>query len=286
MRLEIGSEEWKKIRRTMITATDVAPIMGLSPYKSALQLYHEKVYGIEQETNYQMERGLRLEPAARSAFNTLHNCNVNPEFIVHPTISYFAASLDGISMDHLIACEIKCPGHLDHSTAACGNVPAHYIPQLQWQMYVAGLSQIFYFSYHPNDIEPCISILVERDDAFIQTAIIAAQGFYDRLKVHNPPEPTEQDTVQIAEPEFLSCELQFKEVNEQIAILTIRRDTIKEYLINACKDQKAKGILFRYNPVKTKGNVKYSEIPELMGVDLDKYRGEDTIRWRIDPIKD
>jgi len=36
--------------------------------------------------------------------------------------------------------------------------------------------------------------------------------------------------------------------------------------------------------VKRKGNVDYSQIPELQGVDLDAYRGKETITWRITSV--
>lgn len=38
---------------------------------------------------------------------------------------------------------------------------------------------------------------------------------------------------------------------------------------------------YKYAPIKRKGTVKYSDIPELMAVDLDAYRGKDVISWKL-----
>ena len=38
---------------------------------------------------------------------------------------------------------------------------------------------------------------------------------------------------------------------------------------------------YKYEPIKRKGVVQYKEIPELMAVDLDQYRGDDITSWKL-----
>ena len=46
-----GTPEWLEFRRTMVMASDSPVIMGVSPWKTPLQLYHEKVNGTQQVKN-------------------------------------------------------------------------------------------------------------------------------------------------------------------------------------------------------------------------------------------
>ena len=97
MKIEIGSKEWLEARRNLITATDAAPIMGLSPWKTALELYYEKINGRQTFQTVAMKRGLELEPEARQLFEQLTGHFVSPEFIIHPKFSWMAATFDGIN---------------------------------------------------------------------------------------------------------------------------------------------------------------------------------------------
>ena len=38
---------------------------------------------------------------------------------------------------------------------------------------------------------------------------------------------------------------------------------------------------YKYSPIIRKGTVQYKEIPELMAVDLDQYRGKEVTSWKL-----
>lgn len=60
--------EWLELRRSDVTASDVAAICGLSPYKTALRVWAEKCGEVpEAEDNPAMKRGRWLEAAVFSA---------------------------------------------------------------------------------------------------------------------------------------------------------------------------------------------------------------------------
>ena len=58
----MNEQEWLEQRRKVVTATDVPILLGVSQYKSPLQLWAEKVEGEEQSQSTAMEVGLDLQP--------------------------------------------------------------------------------------------------------------------------------------------------------------------------------------------------------------------------------
>lgn len=77
-------EQWLDLRRHDITASDVAAVCGLSPYKSALRLWAEKTGEVsEGEENNAMRRGRWLEAGVISALNEEY-----PTWAVHKLSEY------------------------------------------------------------------------------------------------------------------------------------------------------------------------------------------------------
>ena len=182
-----NTKEWLDHRKNFIGASDAAIILGLSPWRTPIDLWKEKLgLGGEQKQNAWMHRGLALEPIARDLYIEHVGVYVEPKMIVHPEIPYMMANLDGISEDGKKAVEIKCPGKVDHEHAKNGHVPLKYMPQLQHQLAVIGLDHVDYFSYRDNEF---ILIQVERDNEFIKNLIEKEKYFWDC--VLNFKEPTE-----------------------------------------------------------------------------------------------
>jgi len=58
------SEEWYNIRRKMITASDVAAILGYNPYESKLNVLEKKIKKINIGNNNAISHGNKFEPLA------------------------------------------------------------------------------------------------------------------------------------------------------------------------------------------------------------------------------
>lgn len=170
-----GSDQWLELRRTKITASDAAVIMGLSPWKNKIQLYYDKKNKIESNKTSAMQRGIDLEPIARDLYEIKTGIEVIPKVILK---DWAMASLDGMSVcgNHIV--EIKCPGKKDHDLALQGKIPEYYYPQLQHQMYVCNLSTVDYFSFDGFD---GVIVNIKRDHEFIARMIIAELEFYECL---------------------------------------------------------------------------------------------------------
>ena len=180
--LEQGTAEWLELRKTKITATDSAVIMGISPWKTKQQLYHEKLSDDPPSPpNAYMQRGIDLEPVARELFIIKTGHKMVPKVVIK---DWAMASLDGINLwDEIL--EIKCAGQKDHAIAMSGKIPKHYYPQLQHQMYVCNSEKAFYFSF--DGIDGAI-VEVQRNDEYIERMIDEELKFYYCLMNKLPPE--------------------------------------------------------------------------------------------------
>jgi putative phage-type endonuclease len=99
--LNQGSEQWKAWRREGIGGSDIAAILGLSPYDDHTRevVFREKVHRIEREGNFAMHRGQRLEPHARYAYERRQRCSAPPACVEADGTPWARVSLDGLCHD-------------------------------------------------------------------------------------------------------------------------------------------------------------------------------------------
>ena len=180
------SPEWRKWRQTKIGASDASSIMGVNAFKSIGGLLDEKL-GLRppEEENAAMARGNALEDEARDTFEALTGHTVFAQVCPHPFHPWMIASLDGLSIEKDVAVEIKCPGISQaEKTYRKKEIPVHYIPQLQHQLAVTGLKEIYYFSYFPSidgGADWSILLKLERDDKYIEQLIAREEKFHTIL---------------------------------------------------------------------------------------------------------
>lgn len=197
-----GSSEWKALRKTKVTATDAAVIMGLNPWKTPLQLYEEKLDLVpEKPRNAAMQRGIDLEEEARACFERMTGTVVFPRVLVR---DWQMASLDGIDFEDTCLVEIKVPAKKTHEMAKRNVIPAYYRCQVMYQIHLTNLDHGNYFSYRPHpmiessdfeglvkspfeDWEEGIIIPVERNEEFIKDMVQACWQFYECLVNKVPP---------------------------------------------------------------------------------------------------
>ena len=173
-----GTEDWHLSRLGKVTASRVADVLATLKTGEAasrrnyrMELVCQRLTGQREEgyTNSHMERGVELEPIARSLYEFKKGVTVEEVgFIDHPSIEMSGASPDGIVGDGLI--EIKCPTPGNHVEALLsGKAPTKYIPQMQWQMACTGAKWCDFVSYCPlvGDNLALFVVRVERDDSYI-----------------------------------------------------------------------------------------------------------------------
>ncbi|MFE2497151.1 YqaJ viral recombinase family protein [Streptomyces scopuliridis] len=134
-----GSKEWDEARAGLcITATEIAAVMGLSPWSNLFVLWHKKS-GLPVPpfvVTPQVEWGSRLEPAVAQKFADEH-----PEIELHDTgtwrhrdRAWQRATPDRIASDRLLEVKTSPTGEGWEN-----GVPLHYHCQIQWQLDTLGL---------------------------------------------------------------------------------------------------------------------------------------------------
>lgn len=274
-----NTPEWLELRKRHIGASDAPIILGVSPWKTAYQLWEEK-QGLREppQTNEAMRRGHELEPIARQAYNDYTGLFAEPEVVFHREYKWMMASLDGISIDRSIIVEIKCPGYKDHEIASKGNVPEKYYPQLQHQLAVIGLNKLHYFSYRDGDF--CL-IEVMRDDDYIKDMIAKEKEFWQKVQNFEPPELSNKDFIVRDDNEWIEHAQLWKIANDEMKILKEKEKTLRENLISLANDQSCRGSGIKVQRIVRKGTVDYKSIPEIQGIDLDQHRKDPTQFWKV-----
>lgn len=143
-----GSEEWHAARLGCVTASRVADVMAKTKSGPAaarknymMELLCQRLTGQREEgfTSAAMQRGIDMEPLARSAYE-IETGEIVTEgaFVLHPEAKHFGASPDGLVNDSGLI-EIKCPNTAQHvEFIRTGKPDARYIWQMQAQMECTG----------------------------------------------------------------------------------------------------------------------------------------------------
>jgi putative phage-type endonuclease len=285
------SPAWFNWRRAHLGASDAAAILGLSPWKTALDLYNEKVNPQETLTssNFAMRRGVELEPLALAKFEAETGYLMTPRVLTHPKYEFLSASLDGLELDGSCACEIKCPGRADHELALKGIVPEKYMPQLQHIMEVCQLPEIYYMSYI-SDSDFTI-FKVSKDNDYTARLLQAELDFWQRVQDRNPPIPTDRDTFEITTPEWTHYRDQYaaiytekKDLQDKLTRIKSIEDEIRKELIYLADNKSAEGAGIKLTKCVPRKCYDYEKmIEDKLGKDFDKtpYLKPSTESWRI-----
>ena len=181
------SPEWwtEKLGKPSASCFDKIVTMKGDPSKQAknylYQLAGERIIGgkVETYTNAAMERGLKLEPEARSLFEIVKEVEVKQVGLVYfNDEKRFSCSPDGLLQNSGL--EIKGPLiHTHVSYLLGGTLPSDYFQQVQGSMLVTGFSSWWFMSYFPG-LPPFI-IEVQRDDKFCAALKVALDDFCEEL---------------------------------------------------------------------------------------------------------
>jgi putative phage-type endonuclease len=191
-------EQWLARRRELITASDVAAILGEDPRRGPLAVYAEKIGVLEPEENRAMRRGRRLEPVIAEEYSEETGRPVFPldpyDIAIHPDVKWMGATRDR----ETAGCE-QNPGLADGRAplelkgVAGSNVrawrddpPAYFQIQVQIQMACTGAQW--------GSLTALLSGLaitwkdLARDDRFLRLAYPRLDEFRLRVLRRDPPD--------------------------------------------------------------------------------------------------
>lgn len=137
---DLTQEEWLSYRRLGIGGSDVAAIMGISPFATSRDLYNDKIGVepvIEEESNWvALEVGHRLEDLVAEIFSKKTGLEVFPVRIMfrHPLYPFMLADVDffvRMPDGSFAILECKTCNYNAKDKWADGNIPDHYIYQVR-----------------------------------------------------------------------------------------------------------------------------------------------------------
>lgn len=129
-------------RQKFIGGTDAACILGISPWKTAFDVWQDKMGQAEPTPdNEYMYWGRMLEPVLREAYREKTGYAVaTPDTIFHPEYKFIGGNLDGMAADRVV--EFKTAAFSkDWGEPGTDEIPPYYIAQCAHYMLVTGLPQ-------------------------------------------------------------------------------------------------------------------------------------------------
>ena len=179
--LEQGSDTWREWRHKGIGASDASTIMGENRFKDATDLLREKRGpACDFGQNAAMARGTELEPEARRLYIAETGREMHPACLQSTRYDWLRASLDGLTVTHDAAVEIKCGQSAYRTTFQTRSVPNYYYGQMQHILAVTGLDSLDYWCYWPG----CTPLLipVPRNPSYIERLLNTELEFWNHVQ--------------------------------------------------------------------------------------------------------
>ncbi len=282
-----GSEEWLALRRSKITATDCAAIMGRSKYKSPHMVWLDKMGKSKVFENDAMKRGKELEPEARAYFNHRFELFCEPVVAISDKHPWQMASLDGWDPEKKVIIEIKCPGEAVFREAQEGKFQEDYILQCLHQLAVCSEALrncLCYYFKGPNGLES-VELTIDRDERAIIEIWGKEEAFYRSCMlgfVEPPLGPL--DFLEQDGDAWKHYSDQWREIKRQMEALEVDEKYVRNQLIDLADDQSCRGAGIQLTKYTRMGSVDYNKVPELQGVDLSAYRKASIDAWRLSEV--
>lgn len=280
--------EWLQFRKEHIGASDAPIIMGAAKWKTndgriktPKLLWEEKLgLGSMHTDNNATRYGKKMEEPARKAYEKMIGDLVHPVVIKDTKMPHLMASLDGLNITEDRAVEIKNANREDHELAKKGQVPDKYYPQVQMQYLVSNVEKVDYFSFYKDE---GVIVEVKKDAKYIAKMKSKLDEFWDYVSNLKTPPLTEDDYVEMDE-NWEAIARQVSELKEKRKELQEKEKEMENQLRDLSNGQNSIKGSYMYGYTMQRGLVDYSAIPELSGVDLDKYRKDPIVRWTLKHI--
>jgi len=261
-----GTPEWDRARAGLcITATEIAAVLGLSPWQSRFSLWHKKA-GLPTppfQSDPAMEWGVRLEPAVADKWADGHEgyCLESTGTYRHATREWQRATPDRIATTRrgrvVELLEVKTsPFGDDWGPDGSDEIPLHYQCQIQWQLDTLGfdvchvallVSGHDYREYTVTYDETDAQIMRDAAERFlddvrqgVRPPIDGADATYQTIRVQ--PDGLEDRDVEVTVEEAAAYEvaqLQAKAVNDELtAAKSVLLDRIGNGKRAVCGDRR------------------------------------------------
>lgn len=254
----LSREEWLRYRKCGIGGSDVAAILGISKWNSAISLWLDKTNQTNEpvEENEAMQWGTIMEPIIRNHFAEVTGKTVVEvkAMLQHPEHPFMLADVDGLTEDdsgNPAILEIKTASEYKRSEWE-NDIPSYYQTQVQHYLCVTGVQKAYVAVLIGGN---SFKVYEVDADAEIQSMLIAVEkDFWNKVQNMIRPEMDGSD-----DAKNLLDSLYHGGISEQIVMPDEAIEYVDVY-IEACAEE---------DNAKAKKQEASNHIKEIMG-DYDK----------------
>lgn len=186
----LSEEKWLAYRRKGIGGSDVAALLGISPWRTARDLYFDKLNIVAVEDNEDnwvaLEMGHLLEPLVAKIFQhrTGYKVYQIKKMFQHPQYSWMLADVDyfvELPDGSTAILEIKTTNYNARDNWWLNGeetVPVYYETQGRHYMAVMNVDRCFFCCLYGNNEEETIIREIRRDEAYEDEMIFLEQHFW------------------------------------------------------------------------------------------------------------
>lgn len=220
----ISKKEWLLYRKQGITGTDAGAIVGMNPFKSAFEVYQDKITDdIEEFDNEAMRQGRDLENYVAQRFAEEYHMKVRRANYIYCNEEnpYMLADFDRLIVGQKAGLECKTVSAYSADKWQDGKIPLHYLMQVQHYLAVSGFDCWYIAALIMG--KEFIVRKIERDEELITYLMTIEKNFwYGNVlaKVMPDPDGTEACSQAISK-------MYFKSNNEKTVSLVGFRDALK-----------------------------------------------------------
>lgn len=206
-RPDADRDEWLEARQAGIGASEIAAVLGISPYDSPFSLWWRKRNGWANDVSEEMSSGTRLEPVIADWFaDQCIDANGEALMTVRPAGLYQNADRPWqlATPDRLLMLPVedkptrrRCAALLECKAAfswdgwgepGTDQIPVHYRAQCLWQMDTVGVDLVHVAVFSGLSFR---AYLVRRDEKDLTAMREAGRRFWQSLIDDVPPDPDE-----------------------------------------------------------------------------------------------
>jgi putative phage-type endonuclease len=183
-------------RKKFIGGSDVAALMGLSRWKTPLQLWAEKTGKVEPKDlsdNEACELGTELEDFIAKKFERRTGMAVRraPKRYIHPDYHHFSCQVDRLitKTDELLECKNFSAWRAKEFEGE--DVPIEVVLQVQWQLFITGRSAGWVAVLLGG--QRFIYKKIDADEELIMKMVKSAEDFWKMVLEETPPLATSGD---------------------------------------------------------------------------------------------
>lgn len=201
----LSREEWLEFRRKGIGGSDAAAVLGISPFRTGVDLYYDKL-GLPVEDNegnwVAMEVGTLLEDLVARIFAKKTGLKVcpMPAMFQHPDHPWMLADIDRLvtlpdGSTAILECKTTNYNARDKwEYDGKPIVPPYYEAQGKHYMAVLDLDYVYYCCFYGNNEDEVIIRRIDRDKDYESELIALEENFWiNHVQAKVPPPYVERD---------------------------------------------------------------------------------------------